>query len=40
MTTKNDITGDKIKTGVNSDKYRDNFDKLFGDKKDKKKVKK
>ena len=29
----NDITGDKIATKPASDKYRDNFDKIFGSKK-------
>lgn len=26
---KNDVTGDKIKTGYNSDAYRDNWDRIF-----------
>jgi hypothetical protein len=30
MTTRNDITGDEIKTKGVSDSYRDNFDKIFG----------
>ena len=30
MTTRNDITGDEIKTKDVSDSYRDNFDKIFG----------
>ena len=28
--SKNDITGDEIKTKEVSDSYRDNFDKIFG----------
>jgi hypothetical protein len=28
--SKNDITGDEIKTKEASDSYRDNFDKIFG----------
>lgn len=33
MATKNDITGDTIKTKADgSDKYRDNYDKIFGKK--------
>jgi hypothetical protein len=28
-TTKNDITGDKIQSKVNSKEYRDNFDRIF-----------
>lgn len=30
MTTRNDITGDEIKTKGASDSYRENFDKIFG----------
>jgi hypothetical protein len=30
MTTRNDITGDEIKTKEITDKYRENFDKIFG----------
>lgn len=26
---KNDVTGDKIKTGYNNDTYRDNWDRIF-----------
>ena len=38
MATKNDITGDTIKTKADgSDKYRDNYDRIFGKKKDVKK---
>lgn len=33
MTSKNDITGDSIKTKVVSDSYRDNYDLIFGKKK-------
>lgn len=29
MATTNDVTGDKIKSGVNSDNYRNNFDDIF-----------
>ena len=32
MTAKNDITGDKIKSKPTDDKYRENFDKIFGKK--------
>lgn len=28
-TAKNSVTGDLIKTKSNSDKYRDNYDKIF-----------
>ena len=35
MTTKNDITGDKIKSKPNNKEYRDNYDKIFKDKKKK-----
>ena len=34
MTTKNDITGDLLKSKVPTDLYRDNYDKIFR-KKDK-----
>ena len=30
MATKNDITGDTIKTKVTSESYRENFDNIFG----------
>ena len=30
MTTRNDITGDEIKTKEITDKYRENFDLIFG----------
>jgi len=33
MTTTNNITGDKIQTRPNSDKYRENWDRIFGSKK-------
>lgn len=32
MTTRNDITGDPIATKPTSDKYRDNYDAIFGSK--------
>lgn len=36
MTSKNDITGDEIKSKTNSDAYRDGWERIFGnkDKKD------
>ena len=34
-TSKNDITGDDIKTGLVSEKYRDGWDTIFGQKKKK-----
>jgi len=37
MATKNDVTGDSIKTKTNSKKYRDNWDRIFGNKKKEKK---
>lgn len=37
MTTKNDITGDKLKSKVPSKKYSDNYDKIFAKKPPKKK---
>jgi hypothetical protein len=30
MTTRNDVTGDEIKTKEITDKYRENFDLIFG----------
>lgn len=30
MTTKNDITGDKIKSKPSTDLYRENWDQIFG----------
>ena len=32
MTTKNDVTGDRLITKVASDSYRDNWERIFGDK--------
>ena len=32
MATKNDITGDTLKTKPASDKYRENWDRIFGKK--------
>lgn len=32
MTSKNDITGDKLATKPASDAYRDNWDRIFGKK--------
>lgn len=32
-TTKNSITGDKIKSKANSDAYRNNWDAIFGKRK-------
>jgi hypothetical protein len=32
MTTKNDITGDSIKSKINNKKYRDNWDIIFNNK--------
>ena len=34
MATKNDITGDSIQTKATSDAYRDNYDRIFGKKKE------
>ncbi len=34
MTSKNDITGDELKSKSNNDKYREGWDRIFG-KKDK-----
>lgn len=36
MSAKNDVTGDAIKSRPNNKKYRDNWDKIFAKKKDKK----
>lgn len=33
MTTKNDITGDALKSKPSSDKYRENWERIFGQKK-------
>ena len=30
MVTRNDVTGDEIKTKEITDKYRENFDRIFG----------
>jgi len=30
MTTRNDVTGDEIKSKDNSDSYRENFERIFG----------
>lgn len=40
MTTKNEITGDKIKSRPNTDSFEKNFEKIFGKPKDKKENKK
>ena len=32
MTTKNDVTGDRLITKVASNSYRDNWERIFGDK--------
>jgi hypothetical protein len=37
MTTKNDVTGDSIKSRVSTRAYRDNWDKIFDKKKKAKK---
>jgi hypothetical protein len=31
-TSKNDITGDELKSKTNNDKYRDGWDRIFGKK--------
>lgn len=31
MTAKNDITGDSLTSRVSSDKYRDNWERIFGE---------
>lgn len=36
MATKNDVTGDAIQTKMTSDLYRQNWEKIFGKKKNKK----
>lgn len=33
MATRNDITGDALISRVNSDSFRENFDRIFGSKK-------
>ena len=32
MTTKNDVTGDRLISKVSSDSYRENWERIFGDK--------
>lgn len=32
MATKNDVTGDSIKSKVSDDKYREGWDRIFGNK--------
>jgi hypothetical protein len=32
MTTRNDITGDELRSKTPTEKYRDNYDKIFGNK--------
>ena len=32
MTARNDITGDELKSKINSDAYRNNYDAIFGKK--------
>jgi len=34
MTSRNDITGDELKSKTNNDKYRDGWDRIFGKKKE------
>ncbi len=34
MTERNPHTGEKLQSKANSEKYRDNFDKIFGKKKE------
>ena len=33
MTARNDITGDELKSKTNSEAYRDNYDRIFGNKR-------
>ena len=33
MVTRNDITGDLLKSKLNNEKFEENFDKIFGQKK-------
>lgn len=40
MTTKNDVTGDRLISKVPSDDYRNNWDRIFGKKQSEKKTKK
>jgi len=37
MTSRNDITGDELKSKTNNDLYRDGWDRIFGKKKEEKK---
>ena len=37
MATRNDVTGDKIKSRTNTKKFNENFDRIFGKKKEQKK---
>lgn len=37
MTARNDVTGDRIKSRTNTKKFNDNFDRIFGKKKEQKK---
>jgi hypothetical protein len=39
MATKNDVTGDKIKSKIPDQNYRDNWDRIFGKKKEEEKNK-
>ena len=32
MTTRNEITGDELRSKTSTEKYRDNYDKIFGNK--------
>jgi hypothetical protein len=32
MTTRNDITGDELRSKTPTEQYRDNYDKIFGNK--------
>lgn len=34
MVAKNEITGDKLQSKLNNQQYEDNFDRIFGKKKD------
>jgi hypothetical protein len=37
MTTKNDVTGDRLISKTASDAYRDNWERIFGKKNERKK---
>ena len=39
MTTKNDLTGDKLQSKISNKNYRDNWDAIFSKKKKEKDVK-